>query len=101
MTKHVSFPKPRYSNNIEPGLFYVFIYCLSYFLCKIKKSLSDQMKKSNDKTVMDKNPKMNEIIVISSLSVAITPMKSSRTKNRKIGHTGKFVNFGSFFLKKK
>lgn len=34
------------------------------------------MKKSNDKTVMDKNPKMNEIIVISSLSVAITPMKS-------------------------
>ena len=82
MTKHVSFPKPRYSINFEPGLFYVFIYCLSYFLHKIRKSFSDQMKKSNGKTVMNKNPKMNEIIVISSLSVAITPMKSSRTKNR-------------------
>lgn len=74
MTKHESFPKLRYSNNVEPGLFYVFIYCLSYFLCKIKKSLSDQMKKSNGKTVMDKNP--NETIGNSPLSVAITPIKS-------------------------
>ena len=61
---------------IGNGLFYVFIYCLSYFLCKIRKSLSDQMKKSNGKPVMNKNPKMNEIIGISPLSVAITPIKS-------------------------
>lgn len=56
-TKHESFPKPRYSINFEPGLFYVFIYCLSYFLHKIRKSFSDQMKKSNGKTVMNKNLK--------------------------------------------
>lgn len=61
---------------IGNGLFYVFIYYLSYFLCKIRKSLSDQMKKSNGKPVMNKNPKMNEIIGISPLSVAITPIKS-------------------------
>ncbi len=45
-------------------------------LCKTKKSLSDQMTKSNGKPVMNKNPKMNEIIGISPLSVAITPIKS-------------------------
>ncbi len=61
---------------IGNGLFYVFIYCLSYFLCKIRKSLSDQMKKSNGKPVMNKNPKMNETIGNSPLSVAITPIKS-------------------------
>lgn len=61
---------------IGNGLFYVFIYCLSYFLCKIRKSLSDQMKKSNGKPVMNKNPKMNEIRGNSPLSVAITPIKS-------------------------
>ncbi len=61
---------------IDNGHFYVFIYCLSYFLCKIRKSLSDQMKKSNGKPVMNKNPKMNETIGNSPLSVAITPIKS-------------------------
>ncbi len=45
-------------------------------LCKTRKSLSDQMKKSNGKTVMNKNPKMNETIGNSPLSVAITPIKS-------------------------
>lgn len=45
-------------------------------LCKTRKSLSDQMTKSNGKPVMNKNPKMNEIIGISLLSVAITPIKS-------------------------
>lgn len=45
-------------------------------LCKTRKSLSDQMKKSNGKPVMNKNPKMNETIGISPLSVAITPIKS-------------------------
>ncbi len=45
-------------------------------LCKTKKSLIDQMKKSNGKPVMNKNPKMNETIGISPLSVAITPIKS-------------------------
>ncbi|WGT41466.1 hypothetical protein QH639_11995 [Lysinibacillus sp. 1 U-2021] len=70
------FQSPGNQLILSRGFFYVFIYCLSYFLHKIRKSLSDQMKKSNGKTVMNKNPKMNEIIVISSLSVAITPMKS-------------------------
>ncbi len=63
-------------NLIGNGLFYVSTYCLSYFLHKIRKSLSDQMKKSNGKPVMNKNPKMNEAIGISPVSVAITPIKS-------------------------
>ncbi|AJK87650.1 hypothetical protein KQ41_17305 [Lysinibacillus fusiformis] len=45
-------------------------------LCKTRKSLSDQMKKRNGKPVINKNPKMNETIGISPLSVAITPIKS-------------------------
>ncbi len=58
------------------GIFMFLFTAYLTSLCKTKKSLSDQMKKSNGKPVMNKNPKMNETIGISPLSVAITPIKS-------------------------
>ena len=58
------------------GIFMCLFTAYLTSLCKTKKSLSDQMTKSNGKPVMNKNPKMNEIKGISPLSVAITPIKS-------------------------
>lgn len=58
------------------GIFMCLFTAYLTSLCKTKKSLSDQMKKSNGKPVMNRNPKMNEIKGISPLSVAITPIKS-------------------------